>query len=239
MFVKSPQQALYWFDGVKTGQDALDALEAKEQLPLAVRLEQNGKVVEFYDSQLDNVTLYIIPKDGLVGGKGGFGSMLRSIGAQIERTTNHEAMRDLSGRRQRDVNNERRLKEYIAGTAEREKVKEENKEKKLEKLRRIAAGENKCKHDFSDPAYDKVRSETEEKVHDAVEAAMAVASAASSSKQEDKLGKRGSTEASAGPPKKRGLWIGDGLEGLSDLSDSDSDEEDEEKGEKSKSVVSG
>ena len=43
-----------------------------------------------------------------------------------------------------------------------------------------------------------VRSETEEKVHDAVEAAMAVASAASSSKQEDKLGKRGSTEASAG-----------------------------------------
>ena len=48
---------------------------------------------------------------------------------------NIQAMRDLSGRRQRDVNNERRLKEYIAGTAEREKVKEENKEKKLEKLR--------------------------------------------------------------------------------------------------------
>ena len=42
-----------------------------------------------------------------------------------------------------------------------------------------------------------------------------------------------------GSPKKRGLWIGDGLEGLSDLSDSDSDEEDEERGEKSKSVVSG
>ena len=30
---------------------------------------------------------------------------------QIEATTNHEAMRDLTGRRQRDVNNERRLKE--------------------------------------------------------------------------------------------------------------------------------
>ena len=42
-----------------------------------------------------------------------------------------------------------------------------------------------------------------------------------------------------GPPKKRGLWIGDGLEGLSDLSDSDEDDEDEERGEKSKSVVSG
>ena len=38
----------------------------------------------------------------------------RSIGAQIERTTNHEAMRDLSGRRQRDINNERRLQDYVA-----------------------------------------------------------------------------------------------------------------------------
>ena len=41
----------------------------------------------------------------------------------------------------------------------------------------------------------------------------------------------------SGPPKKRGLWMGDGLEGLSDLSDSD-DEDEEERGEKSKSVVS-
>jgi hypothetical protein len=42
-----------------------------------------------------------------LGGKGGFGSMLRALGAQIEKTTNHEAMRDLSGRRVRDVNNEK------------------------------------------------------------------------------------------------------------------------------------
>ena len=40
--------------------------------------------------------------------------------------------------------------------AEREKDAEEKKEKKLEKLRRIATGENKSKHDFSDPVYDKV-----------------------------------------------------------------------------------
>ena len=39
----------------------------------------------------------------------GFGSMLRAIGAQIEKTTNHEACRDLSGRRMRDVNNEKQL----------------------------------------------------------------------------------------------------------------------------------
>ena len=33
--------------------------------------------------------------------------MLRSIGAQIEKTTSREACRDLSGRRMRDINNEK------------------------------------------------------------------------------------------------------------------------------------
>lgn len=44
----------------------------------------------------------------LPGGKGGFGSMLRAIGAQIEKTTNREACRDLSGRRMRDINDEKK-----------------------------------------------------------------------------------------------------------------------------------
>lgn len=33
--------------------------------------------------------------------------MLRAIGAQIDKTNNREACRDLSGRRMRDVNNEK------------------------------------------------------------------------------------------------------------------------------------
>lgn len=44
----------------------------------------------------------------LRGGKGGFGSMLRALGAQIEKTTNREACRDLSGRRMRDINDEKK-----------------------------------------------------------------------------------------------------------------------------------
>ena len=44
----------------------------------------------------------------LPGGKGGFGSMLRALGAQIEKTTNREACRDLSGRRMRDINDEKK-----------------------------------------------------------------------------------------------------------------------------------
>ena len=38
----------------------------------------------------------------------------------------------MSGRRQRDVNNEERLKKYVAGAAEREREAREKREEKLE-----------------------------------------------------------------------------------------------------------
>lgn len=87
----------------------------------------------------------------LVGGKGGFGSMLRAIGAQIEKTTNREACRDLSGRRLRDINEEQRLKKWISSQSEREKELEEKKKKKLEKLSREPT------HEFKDEAYEAER----------------------------------------------------------------------------------
>jgi len=154
-------------------------IRSKENIPDNVRLrfESNGKILP-QDTNLDSGvrSVSVTLDGGLPGGKGGFGSLLRSIGAQIEKTTNHEAMRDLSGRRQRDVNNEERLKKYVAGAAEREREAREKKEEKLERLRRLAEGENQDKRGFSDPVYDKVRSETEEKVHDAIEAALATTS---------------------------------------------------------------
>jgi len=233
MFVKGPSQRTYWIEDVRTGTEAREALATREPLPEEVRLEQNGRVVEESDCLLEHATLHVIVKGGLLGGKGGFGSMLRSIGAQIERTTNHEAMRDLSGRRQRDINNEKRLKDYIASAPERQKEAEEKKEKKLAQLRRVVAGENKSKHEFSDPNYDKARSETEEKVHDAIEAAMAISSTSKAADDKTKDLKRKTDEKSEGVAKKKpkGLWMGDGLEDLddSDLSDSDDDEADDKK----------
>nr|CAG4638907.1 EOG090X0OE5 [Cyclestheria hislopi] len=98
----------------------------------------------------------------LVGGKGGFGSMLRAIGAQIEKTTNREACRDLSGRRLRDINEEKRLKEWVAKQAEREKEREERKKRKLEKLKQ------EYRHEFHDPEYQRIRSEIPDKVSDAI-----------------------------------------------------------------------
>lgn len=76
--------------------------------PQDLRITLNGRNV----NTCKNVS--ILPGDVfrvqtfLPGGKGGFGSMLRAIGAQIEKTTNREACRDLSGRRMRDVNDEKK-----------------------------------------------------------------------------------------------------------------------------------
>ena len=68
----------------------------------------NGKILNLSDKVGHDCTLTAHIR--ILGGKGGFGSMLRAIGARIEKTTNHEACRDLSGRRMRDVNNE---KQYV------------------------------------------------------------------------------------------------------------------------------
>jgi len=246
MFIRTPLGRSYHIPPgeVNRPSQALQVLRSLGELPgeqegrITWRCEQDGKLVgeeEMFLSSTSTVT--VLPAGGLPGGKGGFGSLLRAIGAQIEKTTNHEAMRDLSGRRQREVNNEQRVRDYMSKQGDRDRLEQEKKEAKMEKLRRLATGENKDKHSFSDPLYDKARSEVEEKVHDAVEAAMNLAAAAEShtkdsEKEKTETNKRKiDTGTEAGPEKKKtakGLWMGDGLDDLndSDLSDSSDDEED-------------
>ncbi|KAJ8928426.1 hypothetical protein NQ314_019015 [Rhamnusium bicolor] len=89
--------------------------------------------------------------------------MLRAIGAQIEKTTNREACRDLSGRRLRDINEEQRCIEKLDKPASREGKGSQRKEKK--KLERLC---EKPRHEFKDEKYDKERSELPEKVEDAL-----------------------------------------------------------------------
>lgn len=126
------------------------------------------------------------------GGKGGFGSMLRAIGAQIEKTTNREACRDLSGRRLRDINEEKRLKNWIAAQADREREAEDRRQKKLERLCQ------QPKHEFKDDAYDKERSDLPERLEDALAQGMKASTSGNkrkSNNDDDKLKK-----------KKRKLW---------------------------------
>ena len=58
-------------------------------------------------SALNNAT--ILASLPLCGGKGGFGSLMRNQAAKKKKITNWDASRDLSGRRIRDINNEKKL----------------------------------------------------------------------------------------------------------------------------------
>ena len=74
------------------------------------------KSLQEYGIQSDS-TLHLVGQ--LLGGKGGFGSLLRGAGRAIL-TDNVDACRDLSGRRLRQANAEKRLAEWAAEAKERE-----------------------------------------------------------------------------------------------------------------------
>lgn len=147
----------------------------------------------------------------LIGGKGGFGSMLRAIGAQIEKTTNREACRDLSGRRLRDINEEKRLRKWLDGQEEREREAVERKQKKLERL----LAEPKIDVNLA-PSYEKERKELPERVSSAVDAGWQAAGTS------DIGTKRKIEDSKAKGKKKAKLWID------ADLSDCSSSTEDED-----------
>lgn len=101
----------------------------------------------------------------LLGGKGGFGSLLRAIGAQIEKTTNRDACRDLSGRRLRDIKREEDLKKLIALQEKLEEERKRRRKEKLEKLKKknetssTSASIQELVAMFDDHDYNKRRSE--------------------------------------------------------------------------------
>ena len=93
------------------------------------RLVQGGKDLGKLSDLDTNKTLFVELKGSLKGGKGGFGSLLRSIKPKAKEDENFEACRDLSGRRLRHVYNEQRLRDFHQRQEEEEKyVQEELKE---------------------------------------------------------------------------------------------------------------
>ncbi len=217
----------------------------------SVRLELHGRPVAPGDALPSGVEvpLTALPLcGGLPGGKGGFGSMLRALGAQIEKTTNREACRDLSGRRLRDINEEERLKKYVAKKAQREQEQEEKRRDRMTRLQRLANGENK--HEFHDPDYIRQREEATDRVHDAMESlkkrekdgkeaagsssSVAASSSSSSSDPQPSTSglKRKAEPETEGPEQKKkaaskakDVWVGVELS-ESDLESSSDEEED-------------
>ncbi|KAJ8045411.1 Replication stress response regulator SDE2 [Holothuria leucospilota] len=194
-----------------SGKNLKEWISNTERLSIReVVLYHNGLLVQEEDQLKANGVYHISLR--LRGGKGGFGSMLRMIGAQIEKTTNHEACRDLSGRRMRDVNNEKKLADWIAKKADREREREERRQAKLERLR------SEPKHYFVDPNYDKQKSSVTESLEEAITQGVSVSADEPSSSR----GKRKMEAESSEGLKKSRLWIG--IEGASDSDDSDEDE---------------
>ncbi|XP_053698356.1 splicing regulator SDE2 [Sabethes cyaneus] len=196
-------------------------------LPSEYYLTQNGKRLQdgCYDKLLPSVPVRL--HERLPGGKGGFGSMLRAIGAQIEKTTNREACRDLSGRRLRDINEEKRLKAYL----EKQKDAPADEAAKLQqKIDKLLA---KPKHEFHDEEYNRVRSDLTQNIDEAVQegfrkaleaekaAGFAAAVGAGGVKRKSDVTKGGGIKKKKA---KGALWLGaDDLGSSSSSSDSESD----------------
>nr|XP_015828037.2 splicing regulator SDE2 [Nothobranchius furzeri] len=183
----------------------------------------NGRLAHLDDPLQNGAIYHLEPR--LCGGKGGFGSMLRALGAQIEKTTNREACRDLSGRRLRDVNHEKEMAEWLKKQAEREAEKEQ---RRLERLQRKLA---EPKHQFTDPEYQRQCHDLSERLEDSVLKGLQVSSSSQVKVSDDSTPKRRSTNLSKQPQKKKkktvaGLWSGlDGLEEFSSSEDGDDDDD--------------
>ncbi|KAL6111247.1 sde2 [Pungitius sinensis] len=183
---------------------------------------RNGRLSHLEEALQPGAVYHLEPR--LRGGKGGFGSMLRALGAQIEKTTNREACRDLSGRRLRDVNHEKEMAEWLQKQTEREAEKEQ---RRLERLQRKL---KEPKHQFTDPEYQRQCHDLSERLEDSV---MKGLQASCSQKTDDvSPAKRPSGDHSEQPQKKKQkkknaaaacLWMR-----VDDMPGSEEDEEDEE-----------
>ncbi|OIW17221.1 hypothetical protein TanjilG_02510 [Lupinus angustifolius] len=163
----------------------------------------------------------------LNGGKGGFGSLLRGAATKAgqKKTNNFDACRDMSGRRLRHVNAEKRLQEWRETEEERklEKVAEEFLKKQMKKGK-------KGKGDGEAHKYvAKYREESDKCVAD-------VALSVKEALMNGNKGKRKGEECVKGDAKKLKIWMGKRKMNESD-SDYSSGEENDDEGKKEKSIV--
>lgn len=130
--------------------------------------------------------------------------------------------RNLSGRRIRDVENEKRLQMWIRGHSEREAARQVARTKKLEKLAKLSRDEQDRKK-FLDASFDETANEMMAEVDDALEASLRLPGKrkfeASSSSSTAGKGSGGKNSSNFKKPRKAFLD-----EDLSDVSDSSEEE---------------
>ncbi|XP_051980128.1 replication stress response regulator SDE2-like isoform X2 [Xyrauchen texanus] len=173
-------------------------------------VKSNGRICHSNDLLQTGVLYRVEPR--LCGGKGGFGSMLRALGAQIEKTTNREACRDLSGRRLRDVNHEKEMAEWLKNQADREAEKEQ---RRLERIQRKLA---EPKHYFTDTNYEQQCHDLSERLEDSVMKGMQASSSGLVQADEGPSRKRPTPTDKQKKAKRKCFWSGVG--GLDEMGSS-------------------
>lgn len=91
----------------------------------------------------------------LPGGKGGFGSMLRSQGGKMSagaRNSNNDSCRDLNGRRLGVLKEAKKLAEYLEGESERKRQMDEAQKRKYAKLEKMLGRAPRSEKDLAEAA---------------------------------------------------------------------------------------
>jgi hypothetical protein len=107
----------------------------------------------------------------ILGGKGGFGAMLRTAGARGVKTTNFDACRDLNGRRLRHVNAAEALREWDARAEERKLKQQQDAARNAKPQTRAMITR------FDEEEYSELLEGARERVSEALAAALAPAAA--------------------------------------------------------------
>jgi len=152
------------------------------------QISPNGSVILQYNKKLSNFVINkvlktFLSKNGvklskcnskitispiLLGGKGAFRQLMRNVGRTTNKSQNQSMARDLTGRRIRDVENEKRLEDWIDGHAEREAQKQVERTEKLEKLAKIGREEENRKR-FLDADFDNESQDMMDKMTSALD----------------------------------------------------------------------
>ncbi|KAI3693989.1 hypothetical protein L1987_76946 [Smallanthus sonchifolius] len=173
----------------------------------------------------------------LRGGKGGFGSLLRGAATKAgqKKTNNFDACRDMSGRRLRHVNAEKKMDEWLAEEKERklEKVAEEFIKKKAKAVKSGGGGDGAEKY------VEKYRKDSAKCMED-VDKSVRESLAGGFLKSKRKVGGLGVDDGngSNSKSKKLKIWMGKRKVDDSDSDDTDEEDSDDDMGEENgKSVV--
>ena len=113
LILKNPETLSTEFYEIKDKKERIiTLLEKKGISPLIYSVISNGKNLSLNSELKDYENSIIEFRIILKGGKGGFGTLLKTQPARKKLTNNFDACRDLSGRRLGHINQERKMREW-------------------------------------------------------------------------------------------------------------------------------